>query len=273
MKRRIRFFAILGVLATVLFVLGALLWLLVDNKRHIEVPESGMGDWRSRWNSSLKIAVIGDSWASGNKIDRHLKEELAIRGVECEIVSFGHPGGKTRDVLMDLLDDKGSRGILCDREVDLFVLFAGVNDSYGHYGPDFYAHHMTQITALIGSHGAQTLAVEIPDYGLSEVKIPGVALWAKRTASTLLFDGGRADNRAAYRARLQEAQRGSTSFELVLAAGVPSFASSPQLWHDPAHLNEEGYRILANQLATRIESLNSQATEDAVPAAAAEPQR
>ncbi len=57
----------------------------------------------ARTDNSVRVAVIGDSWACGRGMADALEKALAGAGVIASVTSFGHGGAKSREVLLDLL--------------------------------------------------------------------------------------------------------------------------------------------------------------------------
>ena len=47
-------------------------------------------------DSVLSIAIIGDSWVAGKKLDSLLHVDLLEFGVKNNIISSGHPGAKSK---------------------------------------------------------------------------------------------------------------------------------------------------------------------------------
>ncbi|TSA34202.1 MAG: SGNH/GDSL hydrolase family protein [Verrucomicrobiaceae bacterium] len=195
---------LLGIFLFVIFSVGIFMYMLIGNRHFLDSGSLRYGTYVSRVDSHIKIAVIGDSWAAGQKLDSALSAALKKHGLSAEVVSYGHPGGKSRDVLEDLTDKTRSLPFLEDKDIDFFIVFAGVNDSKGHDGPDFYKHHMDALISLIDSYGAVPVIIDIPEYAIELDKPPSIQHAAKRMASKVLFDSGVNDNRNEYRKALRE---------------------------------------------------------------------
>ena len=246
---------LLATMAFLLLLATAFLVMLMRNRSFYDAPPDSLGGGVMRVDSDLKIAVIGDSWASGQKLDQPLADALKQLGTEAEVASFGHSGGKTMHILRDLCEDPAARALMEDVEIDGYVLLAGVNDSKGHDGPDYYSHHITQIIRIMQSHGAFVVVAQVPEYGLAEIEAPSMVYWSKRQASRYLFDDGKADNRPAYRDRLAEVAGQFDRMALVSNSEIPSYHDSPELWRDPAHLNPQGYESMAEPIAREVHKL------------------
>jgi lysophospholipase L1-like esterase len=248
---------LLGILILFLIAGGFFMYMLISNRHFIDSRSLTYGPYTSRVDSHIKIAVIGDSWAAGQKLDAALSAALDMHGLPAEIVSYGQPGGKSRDILDGLTDKTRSQPLLEDKDIDFFVVFAGVNDSKGHDGPDFYKHHMGTLISLISSHGAIPVIIDIPDYAISLDKPPTIQRAAKRIASKVLFDSNSNDNREEYRKALRELRSSGNQFILIPADQLPSYVENQEMWRDPIHLNENGYfaisKVIADALLKKIQ--------------------
>lgn len=226
---------------------------MLFSNREYYVPESDkFGSFNGRVDRRLKIGVIGDSWAAGRKMDYALSNQMYALNFSAEIVSYGHPGGKSREILRDLCANELAASILHDEDIDVFVLMVGVNDSKGYDGPDFYGYHMDQILDLILSHGAVAVVLDVPDFDLESIEVPSLRHWCKRTASRYLFDGWASDNRPAYRARLATLAENRPGVVVIDHQQLPKHIADPTLWRDAAHLNEHGYAAVAKPIAAAV---------------------
>ncbi len=234
-------------------ILGTFLFFLLDNHRYTDLSEIPWGNHISRVDANIKIAIVGDSWAAGAKLDPFLEKCLEKYGIDAKTVSYGHPGGKSRDILEDLLNGQRSKPFLEDGEIDYFIVFAGINDSKGHDGAEFYRHHIAATMRLIESYGAVPIIIDIPDYAPELEHPPTLVHAVKRFASLYLFDSAIADNRDRYRDGLREVT--SAADTVIDHSLLPAYHSNPGLWRDPIHLNEEGYRTIAEAIASAIDNL------------------
>jgi lysophospholipase L1-like esterase len=247
LKRLLLVFLLLAVVAIALFT-----HLLFKNRESYIVDQGAFGSLASRVDENLKIAIIGDSWAAGQKLDEALASELQSLGLSPVIVSYGHPGGKSRDVLHDLCERDNVAEFLSDHDIDIFIVMVGVNDSKGHDGADFYQFHVDQLLRLVTSHGSLAVVLDVPKYGVEAFDAPTLQHWCKRQASRFLFDSGKRDNRPEYRSRLKKLSDEIPNVALVEAARLPSYDDDRDLWRDPAHLNSSGYQVAAKPVAAEI---------------------
>jgi len=219
------------------------------------------------WAEHIKIGVIGDSWVTDQKLDHAIEESMVASGIPAEVISSGHPGAKSRQIYRDLLnnnqsDHYSSNKILMDEDVDFLVVVAGVNDTAGHIGKEFYAHHMVCIIQAALDRGMTPVVVEVPEYGIKEVPAVGLLSWAKRAIYLRLFDNGKVDVISDYRKALRDRIHPAI-YEKVTFVEFTSIAhdydSNKSLYANTAHLNRDGYERLGRLIAKRIQESHSNA--------------
>lgn len=243
---------VIAIMLIVIALAGVFAFLLLENRKQYTLENRHLGSFVSRIDQDLKIGIVGDSWAAGKKLDESLGDELLDLGFSPEIISYGHPGGKSRDILRDLCENKQARSLIDDEDIDIIILMVGVNDSKGHDGPDFYNYHVNQLLSLVASRGALAVVLDVPNYGIEFVEAPSFSFWAKRQASRFLFDSGKRDNRDAYRIRLTELAEINPHVAVVRSHSLPSFYDNPELWRDSVHLNTAGYSQAAKPIAAIV---------------------
>jgi lysophospholipase L1-like esterase len=208
------------------------------------------------------VALLGDSWVAHDKLTQAVLDELGKRGVkDIAVRSFGQPGATSRQVLDNLLEpetaENSSAEVLADKRVRFAVVIVGVNDSIGHRGADFYVHHVLQIVGVLRNRGIQSLVLELPEYGIQQIHdARGFARWLKHEFFIQVFDGGKTDVIADYRAALREALDAAGLRDEVVVIDFESIVSSydeqSDLFRDPAHLNEAGQQRLAHTIAAAV---------------------
>lgn len=218
------------------------------------------------WAKHIKIGVIGDSWVAGEKLDRAILESMLASGIPAEVVSSGHPGAKSRQIYRDLLNNKqsdpySSNKILMDDNVDFLVVVAGVNDTAGHIGKDFYAHHMVLLIQAALDRGMFPVVVEVPEYGIEATPTVDLLSWAKRGIYLRLFDNGKVDVILDYRKALRDSIPATIRVKVTFvefAEIAHDYDSKKTLYANPSHLNRDGYEKLGRVIAKRIqESYNN----------------
>lgn len=121
--------------------------------------------------SGLTIGIIGDSWAAGKKLDSIIANRLVKAGIQGEIFSSGHPGAPTKEVYNNLFkpeSDKHSTQFILAKRPTYCVVVAGVNDSQGQRGKEFYAHHLQLITKSLLACNIKPIIVTLPEYGIED---------------------------------------------------------------------------------------------------------
>ena len=206
------------------------------------------------WAEHIKIGVIGDSWVYGKKLDHAIEESMMTSGIPAEVVSSGHPGAKSRQIYRNLLNDKqsdaySSNKILMDEDVDFLVVVAGVNDTSGHIGKEFYAQHLVLIIQAALDRGMSPIVVEVPECGIEEAPAVSLLSWAKREIYLRLFDNGKVDIISDYRKALHDSLS-ATILEKVtfveFAEIAQDYESKTALYANPSHLNKDGYEKLTH---------------------------
>ena len=218
------------------------------------------------WNVRVKVGIIGDSWVAGGKLDEPLRRRLSEGGLEAEVVSSGHPGAKSREIYRDLLADpsrpNSGKALLMDEDLDYLVVIAGVNDTFGHIGRDFYAYHILGIIQAAQDRAVEPLVVEVPEYGIECTPASGVASWGKHLLYRYLFDGGKVNVIEDYRRELSTRLTALPTPVTVIRFGsfVRDHDSSSHVYADPSHLNPQGNAALASLIAGEVIELHRKRT-------------
>ena len=214
----------------------------------------------SSWAKNIKIGVIGDSWVAGHKLDKAIEETMVTSGFKAEVVSSGHPGANSRQIYRDLFlknyAEYSSNSLLMDNDLDYLVIVAGVNDTAGHIGKKFYAHHMFLIIQTALTRGIKPVIVEVPEYGIENFSPVGILSWGKRVIYLWLFNRGRIDVIKEYRDALQDKIHSDVSNKVMFVDFSPitdDYHTSKDLYVNSAHLNLDGYSRLGELIAHRIE--------------------
>ena len=219
------------------------------------------------WLSHLKVGIIGDSWVAGRKLDEPLRQRLSELGLQAEVVSSGHPGAKSRQIYRDLFADQAkpysSKALLLDDDLDYPVVIAGVNDTAGHIGRDFYAHHIVGIIKDAQERAVQPVIVEVPEYGIESTPPDGALSWCKRSLFMYLFDGGKAnvidDYRRELLARLAKMPAPVTVIQFKTI--IQDYASGVNYYANPSHLNQKGNSALASLIARELTELHNKTVQ------------
>ena len=106
--------------------------------------------------------------------------------IEADVLSYGHPGAKSRQIYRDLTVNEN---ILSDDGVYYVVIVAGVNDTAGHIGRDFYVHHMMNIVYELNNHKKIPVILELPEFDVAA--LPDIPSTVKAFAYRLILMAGK----------------------------------------------------------------------------------
>lgn len=195
-------------------------------------------------HSDRRIFVIGDSWVAGKALDAPIKLALLSRGNSADIESHGHPGERTGPIYGHLA------GIAIS--ADSCVIVAGINDAIGHFGTEYYVHHMRLIVEAVRAQDCAPVVVELPRFDqAATVAASAVQLRARSYLYGILFDHTSSDLVRSYREQLS-AGLGSSVKLLNPDPIIGSPSSRPTLWANPSHLSVAGKIALGEGIARLI---------------------
>ena len=226
-------------------------------------PSDSHAAERSLRTGAIGIAMVGDSWISGSKLDVPLQEALANVGLpDVRVKGIGQGGATSRVILQNLVSEDpsnafSSRSVIEAGDYEYCLVIAGVNDSATHLGADFYAHHMTEIVSLLVARGVTPLILELPEYGIEAVRAErrGLSLF-KDWALSALFDQGEVDVVGKYRSAMIRSLEGAGLMEQIefirFDPVVADYHESVDLYKDPVHLNAQGNERLTAHLASFV---------------------
>lgn len=211
-------------------------------------------------NGSIKVGIIGDSWVLGTKLKEYFEAELREFGIIAEVINEGHGGASSKQIYLDLFIPEterfSSRNILFSEDVDYCIIIAGVNDSAGYLGADFYAYHMGRIASALCARGIVPVILELPEFGIEETKSFSTGHGIKLLLLRYLFNGGEKNVIGAYRAALLDSlgQYELTDKTIVVDydSFIDDYSNHKNLYSDILHLNDEGRKGLAKLLAESI---------------------
>ena len=127
-------------------------------------------------DDTLRIAMIGDSWAAmrSHDIDNALQSKLNNQTrLPVKMVSKGKGGEKSRGIyqlLFEKNNKNGTKAIIASG-LDYCIVSAGINDAAANLGPRLYCHHMRLIIDFLLSNNIRPILIEIPDVNIGHVYI------------------------------------------------------------------------------------------------------
>ena len=222
-------------------------------------PQIAQRNTPKDWAAHVKIGIIGDSWVAGGKLDQAIRDVMLDSGVSAEIVSSGHPGARSRQIYQDMLSAESkpfsSQKLFMDEDLDYLVVIAGVNDTAGHIGQDYYAYHMLCIIKAAQIRGIHPVIVEVPEFGIEDAAETGFMSYMKHTIYRIVFDGRQVNVITAYREALKNQTTATMLEDMTMVSFSPlvkDYSQSKNLYANPSHLNKIGYQQLGSLIAANI---------------------
>lgn len=215
---------------------------------------------------TLKIGIIGDSWASIHKqYDNQLDSMLfsALNGsIPVKIYSSGKGGAKTKLVYTNMFEDKDVnpntyKGIRSSKPVlmqhpQYCVVFAGTNDAICKMGTDYYVTHMLMIIRHLLAHDIKPILVEIPT--VDEDKAYKANIWNKPLRHiTMWLTGTPFHCLDEYRKELQKKLEEENLMDKILFIPTAELTQRKEfLGKDGVHPTAKGYKILDLEITKKI---------------------
>ncbi len=178
------------------------------NKRYaLEKRYAGLPEKKHK-NAVLKIGIIGDSWAAGSSLDSIMTDEFLRQGIKTEIISFGEPEAKTKDIYDNLYASPGtpySSSEILHHNLDYCVILAGTSDASGEMGAKFYAYYCSLIIDDLLKDKIEPVFVTMPEFGFKETQDSlGVLSKVRNEVSSLVIDNGSTGSLDDYRKQVNE---------------------------------------------------------------------
>ena len=218
---------------------------------------------RELCSREVHVGVVGDSWVCEHKLDTALARSLKQGGLKATVNSSGHPGAKSRQIYRNLQAPEGvmysSQHILA-AQPDYLIIVAGVNDTAGHSGRSFYAHHVLASVKLAQAYGVHPIVVEVPEYDIEHTRAPSFAMTLKRALYRALFDGSRQNVIGHYRERLREFSALEDPTQLSFFpfdSFIEDYNAAIGMYEDSLHLSHKGAKAFATALSDYILVLHS----------------
>jgi lysophospholipase L1-like esterase len=208
----------------------------------------------------LKIAVLGDSWANGKKLDPILHQVLTENGFENKIISSGQSGAKSSLIYYNLFkdtDEKYSSRFIIENRPDYCVLLAGINDAVGQVGGRYYSHHMVKIIKTLLHYNIKPVIVSLPKVGIKAF-LNRTSFFKKyrNIVSAYLNNNGIIDNIESYRKKMNELLNNEKLRDKIILVDFDSacegFTVNPGLYSNPIHLSKEGIEKLGLVVADAL---------------------
>ena len=208
----------------------------------------------------LTIGIIGDSWASGQKLDSIIHNGLLDKGIDNKILSSGHPGATSRLIYQNLFkenkEDHSSKFII-QNNPDYCIVIAGVNDAVQQVGPKYYSHHIEMILKTLIHYQIKPILVELPEFGIIEatgersfIEKVKYKIYAKFTNS------GEIDNIKRYRKYVDRILNTDNIRDSIIFIDFDlicnDFNKHKELYANPSHLSKRGNEKLGHLIVDEL---------------------
>ena len=207
-------------------------------------------------DDTLKVAIIGDSWAALHRPYDNSLESMLLDSHSCaRVYSRGFPGAKSRDIYQEMVSSIES---LQRENLDYGVLFAGINDAVTLMGNDFYVYHYLLMVRLLLNLGIKPVVVDMPDVnyhavaGREPLKIRAFHYFSSFITGARMYDYS--EYRSALKDELQKTYLlDSVVYINAEAWNADGYRDKRGLYmEDETHLNALGYHVLDSCIVSNI---------------------
>ncbi|SDE19462.1 hypothetical protein SAMN05216464_104295 [Mucilaginibacter pineti] len=232
-------------------------------KRHAFIPE------KKYKNNILRIGIIGDSWATGISIDTIISDEFLRHGQKTEIISFGQPEAKTKQIYDNLYATPGtpySSSEILHHNLDYCIILAGTSDASGEMGAKFYAYYCSLIIDDLLKNKIEPVFVTMPSFGFKETTDSlGILKNVRNEVTSLLIDNGSTGSLDDYRKEVNELLKDTHLQDSTIIVPFNSAGDSYQknriLYRNSGHLSTAGKqkmgRLIAQYILDKMKSTNA----------------
>ena len=255
MKRKIK---IAGISLFTLFVLTFSFYLINRHSYSKELPYYPI---TVDIDTVLTVGIIGDSWVAGENLDSLIKGEFKKQGKESIILSSGHSGAKSKliyqNIFKDRTDEHSSKFVI-EARPDYCVVIAGVNDSQGQVGSEFYSQHVTMIIKTLLHYKIKPVVVELPEFGIIKATNDMNFINKYRNMIFAKFNNkGEVDNIKIYRKELNDLLTEQKLINKIIFVGFDKVCSDYDKCEgiyisDGVHLNDAGNKLLSKVIVDEI---------------------
>jgi lysophospholipase L1-like esterase len=211
-------------------------------------------------NPVLTIGIIGDSWATYNKLDNLLHQELLNNGFENKIISSGQSGAKTRLIYQNLFKDNTSKNsckFIIESNPDYCILLGGTNDAIGQMGSRYYSFHISKIIKFLLHYNIKPIVLTLPKIGVQEMNNNMNIFQRYRNRLSAFFNNGnQIENVESYRKKLLEILKNEQLIDKILLIdfdkACEKYEKDSDLYKNPIHLSNTGNKKLAGFIAKEL---------------------
>jgi hypothetical protein len=241
-------------------------------KRHPSVPE------KKHKNDALRVGIIGDSWATGITIDTIIKNEFSKRGINTDVISFGQPEAKTKQIYDNLYanpEQPYSSNEILHHNLDYCIILAGTSDAEGEMGAKFYAYYCSLIISDLARNNIEPVFVTMPEFGFKEeTDSLDILKKVRNEVSSLLIDNGNTRSLDGYRKQandmLKDTHLKDSTIVVPFNLVCDDYEKHKILYRNTGHLSTAGKQkmgrviveyILEKEKAAKKKQLNTNIVE------------
>lgn len=211
---------------------------------------------------TLKIAFIGDSWATyHHDYNLNLESMLTENGLPSHVISIGNVGAKSKEIYMRLYST--TRPLLKEQP-DYCVVSAGINDAVAKLGEDYFVHHYMLILEQLLILGIKPVVLEMPEVNYHAIASREKWTMKIRHVLSSMLTGAEMYGFESYRNALKKAinQKGLQSRIIYIHTdswNADGYMDARDIYlPDETHLNARGYSVLDSCISAAIvkDSLN-----------------
>lgn len=207
-------------------------------------------------SDTLKIAFIGDSWATyHHDYNTKLESMLYDKGRLARVVSRGNVGAKSKEIYQRMYST--TKPVLLEHP-DYCIVSAGINDAVAKMGKDYYVHHYMLILQQLLDLRIKPVVLEMPEVNYRA--IAGREPWTMRLRHALstLMTGSELYGFDSYKTGLIKAIKKANLQKRVVYISADTwnpdgYRDSRELYMpDETHLNSMGYGVLDSCIVAAI---------------------
>ena len=215
-------------------------------------PERPIYSCHHHESDTLKILIIGDSWAYFHQPYDSSLGELLYKKTErpVQVVSNGLCGKTSKEVYLSLFEDKKLKEIV-SRGADYCFISVGINDSYKKIGASYYARHTISLIRFFLRNHVNPIILEIPNYDIAKA-------YKRQTNSrkilrqlSMKITNSQIDCREDYRQSLRQQLLAEKLTDSIIILTVKNWDASFYK-PDGMHLNNKGYVSLDSCICNLI---------------------
>lgn len=245
------------------FASATIAYIVYFSSNYLCVPtEHAIYKIRKPQNDTLRIAFIGDSWASMHgfhdcQIGYHIETALKRPAI---VKSYGISGATSKKIYEKLFDEKSLKSFLSNG-FDYCILSAGINDTNLKMYPTYFIESMDKILCFLTTNNIWPIIIEIPDYDIEgDYKVSKFHRKLQRWI-TMHITGTRIDCKQQFRDSLTHFLKRSpynNKFSIInYKEWNGNYSNDLKLLYqkDGTHLNQIGYAKLDSCITRHIITL------------------